>query len=256
MPLSIDEAITQLDHGWLCHLKSQGYGGDALRQAIDLVLYAQQQAAARNSAELKAGMARINRLLGLRIVCDNNGDYQYTAEWHDPACPELGWAIEYAADPASWRAEFRMPGCWPHTYDNLDITDTRAVDHDVALWLARVATRHAAHLLARELAEGEELALQCRSGVRATDWAAFEQGHARQPSACTVDGREVRARWQARYPARAQRDLQRDFDLTAALLLHLTAVQQAAGQGMASGRLQEKQSMYRPAADVGRTRSH
>ena len=126
MPLRIDEAITQLDHGWLSHLKSQGYGGDALRQAIDLVLYAQQQAAARNSAEFKAAIARVNHLVGAGIACDNNGDYLYTAEWRDPACAGLGFAIEYAADPASWRAEFRMPGCWPHTVDNLDITDTRA----------------------------------------------------------------------------------------------------------------------------------
>ena len=56
MPLRIDEAITQLDHGWLDHLRAQGYGGDALRQAVELALYAQQQAAARNSSEFKAAI--------------------------------------------------------------------------------------------------------------------------------------------------------------------------------------------------------
>ncbi|ARU04074.1 hypothetical protein CCO03_04755 [Comamonas serinivorans] len=228
MPLRIDEAITQLDHGWLSHLKSQGYGGDALRQAIDLVLYAQQQAAARNSAEFKAAIARVNHLVGAGIACDNNGDYLYTAEWRDPACAGLGFAIEYAADPASWRAEFRMPGCWPHTVDNLDITDTRAVDHDFALWLARASARHFTHLIERQLPEGEALRAPCTAAVRAGTWAEFVCLHPLQPVARLGHERLEQAAWSAQYPSAAQRELQARFDVQSALLLRLIVVQQAA----------------------------
>ena len=228
MPLRIDEAITQLDHGWLDHLRAQGYGGDALRQAVELALYAQQQAAARNSAEFKAAIARVNRLLGVNIRTDNNGDYLFTADWRDAQNPELGFAIEYAAEPASWRAEFRMPGSWPHTVDNLDLTDTRAVDHDFALWLARASTRHFTHLIERQVADTEELRAPAGADVRAGNWAEFMRMHPLQPVARLAHERLEQAAWPASYPNHVKRDLQAKFDLQTALLLRLIVVQRAA----------------------------
>ena len=233
MPLRIDEAITQLDHGWLDHLRAKGYGGDALRQAVELALYAQQQAAARNSSEFKAAIARVNRLLGVAIRTDNNGDYLFTAEWRDAEQPELGFAIEYAAEPASWRAEFRMPGCWPHTVDNLDVTDTRAVDHDFALWLARASARHFTHLIERQLADAEALRAPCAAAVRASNWAEFTRMHPLQPVARLAHERLEQAAWQASYPHQAERELQMQFDLQAALLLRLIVVQRAAFEAFA-----------------------
>ena len=243
MPLRIEEAITQLDNGWLRHLQSQGYGGEALRNAITLVLYAQQQAAARNSAELKAAVARINRLLGPCMACDNVGDFMYTAEWRDPANPELAFALEYAAEPSSWRAEFRMPGRWPHTYDNLDITDTRAVDHDFGLWLARISTRHFTHLMARQAGEFDDLQALCAAAVRPTRFEDFVQQHPLAAQARAGD-RVITADWHAAYAPEAKRSLRADFDFLTALLLRLVAVQQAVHAGQVPPVNGLRQPMY------------
>ena len=228
MPLRIDEAITQLDHGWLEHLRAQGYGGDALRQALALALYAQQQAAARNSAEFKAAIARVQALLGVRIQTDNNGDYLFTAEWRDAAQPELGFAIQYGADPTEWRAEFRTPSSWPHQVDNLDLTDTRAVEHDFAQWLARASARHFTHLIEHQLGDAEALRPPGPAAARAANWAEFTRMHPLQPVARLAHERLEQAAWQASYPARVVRELQAQFDVQTALLTRLILAQRAA----------------------------
>ena len=255
MPLSIEEAITQLDNGWLRHLQSQGYGGDALRNAIELVLYAQQQAAARNSAELKAAVVRVNRLMGPCMACDNVGDFMYTAEWRDPANPELAFALEYAAEPSSWRAEFRMPGRWPHTYDNLDITDTRAVDHDFGLWLARISARHFTHLMARQAGEFDDVQALCAAAVRPTRFEDFQQRHPLAPQARAGD-RPITADWHAAYAPKAKRSLHADFDFLTALLLRLMAVQQAVHAEQAPPQAGLRQPMYRSLMQTKSARKH
>lgn len=234
MPLSLDQAITQLDSGWLNHLQSEGYGGEALRQAVVLALYAQQQAAARNGSGFKAALKRVNGWLPQSFRCDNNGDYQFTADWHDDTDSGCSLSVDYAADPANWRLEFRLPGHWPHSTDNLDLTETRAVEHDFGLWLANAVHWCCAKLIEQQV--GDEASPLWQQHNRAQDWAGFQRMNPERPSA-RVDLREVSADWRIAYPEAARASLQADFDdMAASLLRAVVALQSAAPVLQAAGR--------------------